>query len=346
MNSTKLLFGIISLFLSNMLLSQDCEFNVQINQQSCSGFNLLSIEQVQLDWYINDEFQLTSMAFDFYPNAPGTYEICVVNEGCPPETNFCETFIITEDCLENECEFNVQINQQSCSGFNLLSIEQVQLDWYINDEFQLTSMAFDFYPNAPGTYEICVVNEGCPPETNFCETFIITEDCLENECEFNVQINQQSCSGFNLLSIEQVQLDWYINDEFQLTSMAFDFYPNAPGTYEICVVNEGCPPETNFCETFVISEDCFEAVHVNETLKDEEIVIRPTIVESDFNIEGLSGNSIIQIISQNGVIVSPTIVRSETATNCDISNLFPGVYYISILNSENQLGRIRKLLKI
>ncbi len=104
MDSIKLLFFFSSLLVSNLALCQDCNVNINLGQQSCSGYNLFSIEQEPLDWYINDEFQITDVAFDFYPDAPGTYEVCAINEGCPPETNFCETFIITEDCLENEYE--------------------------------------------------------------------------------------------------------------------------------------------------------------------------------------------------------------------------------------------------
>ena len=207
-------------------------------------------------------------------------------------------------------------------------------------------MMFDFYPDTAGIYEICVVNEGCPAETNYCETFVITEDCLENECEFNVQISQQSCSRYNLYSVEQEYLDWYINDEFQTTSMTFDFYPDTAGTYEICVVNEGCPPESNFCQTFVITEDCFETVNVGATLQDQEIIIRPTITKSDFHIYGLSVNCSIEIINQNGALVFQTIVNGKTETNCDISNLLPGLYYISIITSENNLKTIKRILKM
>lgn len=260
---------------------------------------------------------------------------------------FCiSSLLLSNLLLSQDCIFNVEINQQSCSGYNFLSVEQEQLDWYINDEFQLTGIAFDFYPDVAGTYEVCVVNEGCPPETNFCETFVITEDCIEDECEFNVEIEQQSCSGYNLLSVEQEQLDWYINDEFQLTSIAFDFYPDTPGTYEICVVNEGCPPETNFCETFVITEDCLETVNVDDILQDQEIIKRPTITKSDFHIDGLFGNYIIEIIDQNGILVFQSIVSEKRESNCDISSLLPGLYYISILNTENKLRRIRKVIKI
>ena len=128
--------------------------------------------------------------------------------------------------------------------------------------------------------------------------------------------------------------------------MAFDFYPDTPGTYEICVVNEGCPPETNFCEIFVITEDCFETVSVDETLQGQEIIIRPSITNSDFHIDGLSGNCIIEIFNQNGKLVFQTIINGDLENSCDISNLLPGLYYISILNSENKLKRIKKILKM
>ena len=128
--------------------------------------------------------------------------------------------------------------------------------------------------------------------------------------------------------------------------MAFDFYPDAPGTYEICVVNEGCPPETNICETLIITEDCFETVNVDETLQDQEIIIRPSITNSDFHIDGLSGNCIIEIVNQNGTLVYQTKTNGNLETNYDISNLLPGLYYILILNSKNNHRRIRKVLKI
>ena len=253
---------------------------------------------------------------------------------------FCISFLLISNLLLSQnCEFNVQINQQSCSGYNLFSVEQEYLDWYVNDEFQSTSMAFDFYPDTTGTYEICVVNEGCPPETNICETFVITEDCLENECEFNVQINQQSCSEYNLFTIGQEIVDWHVNDVFQFTGIGYDFLPNVPGIYEICVVNEGCPQETNFCESFVITEDCFETVNVDETLQDQEIIIRPTIIKSDFRIDGLSGNCIIEIVNQNGTLVHQTITNGNLETNYDISNLLPGLYYCLLYTSPSPRDR-------
>ena len=180
----------------------------------------------------------------------------------------------------------------------------------------------------------------------FISSLLLSNLLISQNCEFNVQINQQSCSGFNLFSVEQENLDWYINDEFQTTSLTFDFYPDAAGTYEICAVNEGCPPETNFCETFVITEDCFETNNVDDALQDQEIIIRPTITKSDFHIDGLSGNCIIEIINQNGKSVSQTIINGSLDTNFDISNLLPGLYYISILNSGNKHRSIRKVLKI
>ena len=101
MYSLKLLFCFCSLLISNLLRSQDCSFSIDYEQQSCSEYDLFSIEQEQLDWYVNDEFQLTATEYDFEATNAGTYEICVVNEGCPSETNICETFVVTEDCFED-----------------------------------------------------------------------------------------------------------------------------------------------------------------------------------------------------------------------------------------------------
>ena len=254
-------FACETIVVSPDCFENDCEFNVQINQQSCAAYELSSSEEIFLDWYINDEFQLTGIAFDFYPDTPGTYEICVVNEGCPPATNFCKTFVITEDCLENECEFNVQINQQSCSGYNLFSVEQEYLDWYINDEFQTTSITFDFYPDTSGTYEICAVNEGCPPATNFCETFVITEDCLESECPISISFEEHACNTFTFTEDNGIHVAWTVNGEFYNYFHGIDFDPVEPGNYEICATyeTEDCPLGVTACETLVISEDCFES---------------------------------------------------------------------------------------
>ena len=346
MNSLKLLFCISSILISNLLLSQDCTINTYYEQHSCSSFTFFEENEIELQWTVNDEFHQSGWWIDFDPSEAGTYEICGYYEtvDCPQGPFACDTIVVSEDCIE-DCEFNVEINQQSCAAYNLFTTGQEIVDWYVNDVFQSTGTGYDFDPNASGTYEICAVNEGCPPATNFCETFIITEDCVE-DCEFNVEINQQSCAAYNLFTMGQEIVDWYVNDVFQSTGTGYNFDPNASGTYEICVVNEGCPPSTNFCETFVIAEDCFEIVNVDETLQDQEIIIRPTITKSDFYNDGLSGNCIIEIVNQNGTLVYQTITNGNLEANYDISNLLPGLYYILILNSKNNHRRIRKVLKI
>ena len=348
MNSLKLLFCISALLMSNLLLSQDCIISTDYEQHSCSSYTFFEENQIELQWNVNGQFYQSGAEIDFDTSAIGTYEICGFYETfeCPNSPHVCDTIVISKECFENECEFNVEIEQESCAGYHLYSSEKIPLDWFINDDFQSTGIDFDFFPDAPGTYQICAVNEGCPPETNFCETFVITEECFESDCDFNVEIEQQSCSGYNLFSTTKVPLDWFINDDFQSTGIEFDFFPNAPGTYQICAVNEGCPAETNFCETFVITEDCFETVNIDKTLQDSEITIRPSITKSDFIIDGLSGNCIIKILDQNGRILFQTKVNGSTETNCDISHLLPGLYYVSIQNTENKFKYISRVIKM
>ena len=238
----------------------DCEFNVEIDQQSCAEYDLFTTEQEIVDWYVNDVFQLTATEYDFNATNSGTYVICAVNEGCPTETNFCETFVITEDCFEPECPISISYEEHACNTFTFTEDYGTQVAWTINGEFNNYFHGMDFDPTEPGTYEICATyeTEDCPLGVTACETLVISEDCFEDDCDFNIEINQQSCAGYSLFSTEQEQLDWYLDDVFQITGTGYNFYPNTPGTYEICVVNEGCPAETNICETFVITEDCFE----------------------------------------------------------------------------------------
>ena len=326
----------------------DCAVGITINEIDCDTYVISESSGQQVSWYINDEFVSFFHGIDFDPTEAGTYEICagIETPDCPQGVFVCETIVVSPDCFEDDCAFNVEINEQSCSEYELFTTGEELLDWYVNDVFQLTGLEYDFVATNAGTYEICVVNEGCPPETNFCETFVISEDCFEDDCAFDVEINQQSCSEYELFTPGEEQLDWFLNDEFQSTGLGYDFVASEAGTYEICVVNEGCPPETNFCETFVISEDCFETVNIDMTLQDREIIIRPTITKSDFRIEGLSGNCTIEIIDQNGKSVFQKIVNGDTETNCDISHLLPGLYYISILNTENKLKRISRIVKM
>ena len=89
-----------------------------------------------------------------------------------------------------------------------------------------------------------------------------------------------------------------------------------------------------------------DAVNVDETLQDQEIIIQPTIIKSDFHISGLSGNCTVEIFSQNGKLVSQTRVNGEKKTNCNISNLPPGIYIVAIRNSGNMLQGITRVIKI
>ncbi len=325
----------------------DCDFNIAIEQQSCSDYDFFATGEELLDWYVNGEFQLTDVEYYFDAIEPGTYEICAVNEGCPPETTLCETFVVTEDCMEDDCAVGIAINEIDCDTYEIFESSEQQVSWFINDEFISFFHGIDFDPTEAGTYQICagIETPDCPQGVFVCDTIVVSPDCFD-ECDFNVAIEQQSCSDYDLIATGEELLDWYVNDEFQLTSVAYNFDVSEPGTYEICAVNEGCPPETTLCETFVIGEDCLEIVSIEETLQDKKITIQPTITTSDFSIHGLSGNYIVHIIDQNGKLVFQKTGSGEVAINCDISNLLPGLYYISILTTDNQLKGIGKVVKM
>jgi len=90
-----------------------------------------------------------------------------------------------------------------------------------------------------------------------------------------------------------------------------DFYPSTARTYEICAVMEGCPPETNYCQTFVVTEDCFELLNLNPIKYDHKINLFPAITSSSFTISGLQNQYVILVIDQTGTLISTLESASE-----------------------------------
>ena len=340
----KLLFCICSLLISNLLLSQDCSFNIAYEQQSCTEYDLFTTEQELVDWYVNDVFQLTATEYDFNATTSGTYVICAVNEGCPEETTICETFVITEDCFESECPISISYEEHACNTFTFTEDYGTQVAWTINGEFNNYFHGMDFDPTEPGTYEICATyeTEDCPLGVTACETLVISEDCFEDECEFNVEINQQSCAEYNLFTTEQELVDWYVNDEFQLTGTGYDFYPTTAGTYEICVVNEGCPSETTICETLVITEDCLTSITIVNNYEISNMFnVYPNPAIDFVSIAGnLEKVNSIKIHDATGNLVYLSI--DPSSKNIPVANLSNGLYFVSF--STNEGVGLRKLL--
>ena len=110
------------------------------------------------------------------------------------------------------------------------------------------------------------------------------------------------------------------------------------------MVNEGCPPETTFCETFVITQDCFEIVNTDVNLEDQSITIFPTLTNDQFRIEGLLEAYNIQIIGGNGTIYE-TLSATGTSLTYDVTSLPSGLYVILISDHKNQHLKLEKILK-
>ena len=243
----------------------ECEIGVWVDSIDCNTYVFgaeTNMDNPVIDWFVNGEYVNQGNIYTFYTEVPGDYQICALYEtpDCPMGVQWCETFVVTEDCIGSDCPLSISYEEHTCDSFTFTEDNGTQVAWTVNGEFYAYFHGIDFDPTEPGTYEICATyeTEDCPLGVTACEILVITEDCFEDDCAFDVEIEQQSCAEYNLFATGEEILDWYVNDVFQLTSTGYDFYPNSPGTYEICAVNEGCPPETNICETFVITEDCLE----------------------------------------------------------------------------------------
>ena len=246
--------------------------------------------------------------------------------------------------METDCPLSISYEEYACSTFTFTEDNGTYVSWTVNGEFYAYFHGIDFDPTEPGTYEICATyeTEDCPLGVTACETLVITEDCFEDDCAFNVEIEQQSCAEYNLFATGEEILDWYVNDVFQLTSSGYDFYPTTAGTYEICAVNEGCPSETNFCETFVVTEDCLDSVTlVSENEISDLFSVYPNPSKGAVNIAG--NLEILDKIHIRDALGS-LVYLSNDPSNEDISlaDLPSGTYFIYFSSAEGVC--VKKLL--
>ena len=249
---------------------EECFIDVWVDSIEC---NLLvfgaetNVNDPVIDWFVNDDFVSQGEVYTFYSAIPGSYQICAMYEtpDCPMGAQWCETFVVTEDCIGTDCPLSISYEEHTCDSFTFTEDNGTQVAWTVNGEFYAYFHGIDFDPTEPGTYEICATyeTEDCPLGVTACEILVITEDCIGSDCPQELILSyQQECGNvlFTLPGFENMPgVTWYIDDitTYENAFGVSEFWFEENGTYQICayVENDLCPDGAELCETIEI--DCY-----------------------------------------------------------------------------------------
>ena len=251
--------------------NQPCEIEVAVlEEQTCSTFNLVATtpnDAAQIYWSINGEPYTSGGFFSWEASNPGAYQICAAFEtpDCPEGVFWCETFVVSPECLENDCPYDFVITQQDCwSVFYLSGANDGDVVYYVDGEpVSNGELAYTHWFGSNGSFEVCAVYEGICDQTEFCETIEISNCQNNNTCELDVSIIQLDCSPVLLTAsnfAEGAQIQWFVNNDYVESGPAFDFSPETAGNYQICAQYEtpNCAESVSWCETFSWQPACFE----------------------------------------------------------------------------------------
>jgi hypothetical protein len=262
--------------------NQPCEIEVAVlEEQTCSMFNLVATTPntgAQIYWSINGEPYTTGGFFSWEASNPGSYQICASFEtpDCPEGVFWCETFVVSPECFENDCPYDFVITQQDCwSIFYLSGANDGDVMYYVNGEpVSNGELAYTHWFGTNGSFEVCAVYEGICDQTEFCQTVVVTDCDDVNPCTIDFEVLPLvNCGGYIIFPVNYpvgAQVFIEVNGDV-IASGANDvvFVPETTGNYEVCVYFESgaCNELIQACEVVnmtACTNDCEMVLNMNQ----------------------------------------------------------------------------------
>ena len=244
--------------------NQPCEIAVaELEEQTCSTFNLVATTPntgAQIFWSINGEPYTSGSFFSWEANEAGAYQICASFEtpDCPEGVFWCETFVVSPECFENDCPYDFVITQQECWAiFYLSGANDGDVMYYVDGEpVSNGELAYTHWFGMNGSFEVCAVYEGICDQTEFCQTVVVTDCDDVNPCTIDFEVLPLvNCGGYIIFPVNYpvgAQVFIEVNGDV-IASGANDvvFVPETTGNYEVCVYFESgaCNELIQECET-------------------------------------------------------------------------------------------------
>jgi hypothetical protein len=262
--------------------NQPCEIEVAVlEEQTCSMFNLVATTPntgAQIYWSINGEPYTTGGFFSWEASNPGAYQICASFEtpDCPEGVFWCETFVVSPECFENDCPYDFVITQQDCWAIFYLSGGAAgEVVYYVDGEpVSNGELAYTHWFGTNGSFEVCAVYEGICDQTEFCQTVVVTDCDDVNPCTIDFEVLPLvNCGGYIIFPVNYpvgAQVFIEVNGDV-IASGANDvvFVPETTGNYEVCVYFESgaCNELIQACEVVnmtACTNDCEMVLNMNQ----------------------------------------------------------------------------------
>lgn len=277
--------------------NQPCEIAVaELESESCAHLSLVATTPnsgAVVYWSVNGGDYTIGSVFDWEAPEQGTYEVCAAFEtpDCPEGVFWCETFVFTPECFENDCPYDFIITQEDCYAvFYLSGAAEGEVTYYVNGSaVNSGEMLYTHLFTENGNYSICAVYEGICDQTEFCQNIEVAGCNEPDPCSIDFEVLPMvNCGGYVIFPVNYpVGADVFIEVDGVLVGQGVNdvlFMPSGTGQYEVCVYYESveCKQTVQQCELIQMidcADDC------GMTLTSEQV----NCGEFNFNVDVPSG---------------------------------------------------------